>query len=234
MSVQEQCLYTIQKLPEEDRPRERLSRHGAESLSSAELIAILIGSGIKGLPVMQLAHDIIAHFGSLERLADATLTELCQIKGLGSVKAIQLKAAFSLGIRAAKQTVGPKYRASNPTHIYHFIKDELERETRELFIAILLDVKNCIITKELISIGTISQTLVHPREVFYPAIRHKAASIVLCHNHPTGDPTPSEQDLQVTQELIQCGNMLKIKVYDHIIIGHNTFVSLRQKGVKFE
>lgn len=225
--------YSIQRLPEEERPRERLMRNGSEAMSTADLIAIILGSGTKGISVLQLAHEIVIRFGSLQKLSDATIPELCQIKGLGPAKAIQLKASFSLGIRASKQTIPPKYRIDHPVHAYQLVRDELEHENRELFVVILQDSKGCAICHEVISIGTLTNSLVHPREVFYPAIRHKAASIILIHNHPSGDPTPSKQDYEVTKTLIEVGKMIGIPVNDHLIIGEQGYVSLRQKGVSF-
>lgn len=225
--------YSVQQLPQEDRPRERLVRYGAETLSSSELIAVILGSGSKSQPILQLAHQVITHFGSLSRLANATLAELCEIKGIGLVKAIQLKAAFNLGMRASKQTIQPKYRIEHPTHAYHLLKDELEKETRELFIVILQDTKGFVICHEVVSIGSLSQTLVHPREVFYPAIRHKAASMIIAHNHPSGDPTPSSQDFELTKVLVGASRLIGIPIHDHLIIGQQKYTSLRQQGIEF-
>ncbi len=223
----------MHRLPEEERPRERLMRHGPESLSTGELIAILLGSGTKTSPVLKLAQEIVAHFGSLQKLSEATLEELRQIKGIGLAKAIQLKACMNLGLRLSKQTLAPKYPISHPLHVYHLVKDELQNEKRELFLVVLQDVKSCLICHEIVGIGTLTNSLVHPREVFYPAIRHKAASLILVHNHPSGDPTPSHQDYQVTETLIQAGHLIGIPVNDHLIVGLEGYVSLRQKGVKF-
>lgn len=225
--------YSIQELPLEERPREKLVRFGAESMSTAELIAIILGSGTKTNPVMQLAQEISKGFNSIQELSEATISELCAVKGVGLVKAIQLKAAFSLGTRACRQIIKPRYRIEHPVHAYHFIKDELERETREIFIVILLDTKGFVITKEIVSIGSLASTLVHPREVFYPGIRHKASSMILVHNHPSGDPTPSKQDYEITQVLIEVGELVKIPIYDHLIIGAQTYLSLRQQGFSF-
>jgi DNA repair protein RadC len=225
--------YSILCLPQEERPRERLHRHGAEAMSTAELIAIILGSGMKGKPVLQLAHELVSKFGSLRGLAEATVAELCQVKGLGVAKAIQLKAAFSLGIRLSKQEISPRYRIESPIHAYNLIKDELETEKRELFVVILMDIKGYVIMHQVVSIGSLSQTIVHPREVFYPAIRHKAASLILGHNHPSGDPSPSQEDYEVTEALIKVGKVMSIPVQDHLIIGVGSFVSLKQKGFAF-
>jgi len=225
--------YSIKSLPAEERPRERLMRHGPESMSTAEILAAILGSGTKGKNVLDLAQEIVVRFGTLERLSEATVPELQQIHGLGQVKAIQLKAALSLGVRLKRETVGAKYHIDHPVHAYHLVKDQLENEKREVFLVILLDSKGCVIRDEVISIGTLSSSLVHPREVFYPAIRHKAASIILVHNHPSGDPTPSPQDFEVTETLVEVGGVVGIPVHDHIVVGKGSYCSLRQKGARF-
>lgn len=225
--------YSLLKLPETERPRERLATHGSEAVSTMELLAIILGSGTRTMPVLKLAQELMARFGTLHKLTEATLAELCQIPGLGQAKAIQIKAAISLGMRAAKQAVAPRLKVEHPTHAYHLIKDEVERETRELFLVILLDTKGGVITHQVVSVGTLAQALIHPREVFYPAIRHKAASIILVHNHPSGDATPSKQDHEITESLISVGKIMGIPVQDHLIVGHGTFTSLRQEGVCF-
>lgn len=222
--------YSIDQLPLEERPRERLMSAGAESLSTAELVAIILGSGSKEKSVLELAHELIARFGGVRQLADATLAELMEIKGMGSVKALQLKAALNLGMRVSKQAVQSKYRIDHPLHAYNLLKDELQFEKRERFIVILQDIKGGVICHEMVSVGTLSQTLVHPREVFYPAIRHKAASVIVAHNHPSGDPTPSTQDLALTQTLVDAGRLISIPLQDHLIIGDNRYISLRQLG----
>lgn len=231
--TQENPTYSILNLPEEERPRERLHRHGPEAMSSAELIAIVLGSGMKGKPVLQLAHELVGKFGSLKNLAEATVSELCQVKGLGMAKAVQLKAVFSLGTRLSKQEISPRYRIESPIHAYNLVKDEMEKEKRELFVVILLDTKGFVIIHQVVSIGTLSQTLIHPREVFYPAIRHNAASMILAHNHPSGDPTPSKEDFEVTNALIKVGQVMSIPVHDHIIIGSSKYISLKQSGFSF-
>ncbi len=226
--------YTMRDLPADERPREKLLKNQADSISIIELVAIILGSGTKQKPVLQLAQEIVAHFGTLENLAQATVRELCQIKGIGPAKAIQLMAAFTLGVRLSQTITPDRCKIEHPVQAYQLIKDEIENETREHLMVILLDVKSTVISQQLISVGTLTQSLVHPREVFYPAIRHKAASLILAHNHPSGDPSPSPQDISVTKELIQIGELMGIAVRDHIIVGKNRFVSMKQnKIVKF-
>ena len=226
-------IYSISQLPEEERPRERLVRYGPEAMTIVELIALILGSGTKTFPVLQVAHEMVIRFGGLQQLAQATLSELCQVKGVGIAKAIQLKAAFHLGLRASQGVIAAKYRIENPLHAYHLVKEELEKETRELFIVILQDVKGYVICREIVAIGSLSQVLVHPREVFYPAIRHKAASLILVHNHPSGDPTPSKEDYAMTQTLVEAGKLMSLPIHDHLIVGRQSYYSLRQKGVQF-
>lgn len=224
---------SILDLPVEERPRERLAARGAESLSIAELIAIILGSGTKETPVMHLAQHLIAKFGSLQHLAEATLEELCQVKGIGKAKAIQLRAAFNLGVRLSKQIIGAKHKIDHPEQAYRLVKDEIAAEKREIFLIIMLDVKGGVIGQQVISIGTLTETPVHPREVFYPAIRHKAVSIILAHNHPSGDLTPSKQDIDLTRKLIEAGKLIGIPVNDHLIISTHGYLSLRQNGGVF-
>lgn len=226
--------HTILDMPMEERPRERMLKVGSEALSSVELIAIILAKGTKGTSVLQLAQKLLSTFGTLDQLMDATVEELCTIKGLGKAKALQLKAAFSLGARAERQKYLDKTCLEHPQHVYDLVKNKLEKEKRECFSVLLRDTKGFLITNELVSIGTLSETLVHPREVFYPAIRHKAASIILVHNHPSGDPTPSAEDISTTHTLIEVGQMLGVPVYDHVIIGKGQFLSMRQKGLLFK
>jgi DNA repair protein RadC len=225
--------YSIHHLPAEERPRERLISSGAESLSTTELIAIILGSGSKSKPILQLAHEILARFGGLRQLSEATLVELLEIKGVGIAKAVQLKAAFNLGLRASKHVITPKYLIQHPSQAYDLLKDELEQEKRELFVVILQDTKGYVICHEVVSIGSLSQTLVHPREVFYIAIRNKAASLIVAHNHPSGDPTPSPQDLELTKILVEASHLISIPLQDHLIIGQQRYISLRQQGFPF-
>lgn len=220
--------YRIHSLPVNERPREKLQRDGHEALSNAELIAVLLGSGTRKKSVFELANEIVFRYGSLKNLSEATVEELCQIHGLGKAKAVLLKAAFGLGIKLSKQKIPPKYHIETARHAYCLVKDDLENRKQEAFITILLDAKGCALSHHLITLGTLTDVLIHPREVFYPAIRHKAVSIIGVHNHPSGDPTPSEQDVIVTQSLVSAGKLLHIPVSDHIIIGEKKYVSLRE------
>lgn len=224
--------YTIHDLPQAERPRERLLKHGTEALSTAELIAIVLGNGTRGASVLQLAQQLISTFGSLENLVDATIPELCQVKGIGKAKALQLQSVFGLCKRI--KTVTPQDRSSldSPWQVYQLLKNSIAIAKQEHFVVIMQDARGCMIHQETIAVGTLTETLVHPREVFYPAIRNKAASILLAHNHPSGDPEPSTEDVEITEKLCEAGLLMDIPVMDHLIVGADRFVSLRQRGLK--
>lgn len=221
----------IKRLPVEERPRERLEAYGELALSNIELIAVILGSGTKGKSVLSLSQELLGKFGSLTALAEAGLNDFCTIKGLGKAKAIQLKAALGLGQRLAREEALPKYSISTPEQAYFWIRDRIAYQKKEIFGVILQDVRGNALKWEEISVGTLTQTLVHPREVFSPAIQHRAASLILAHNHPSGDPAPSSQDIILTRTLVQASLVLGIPINDHIIVSSSGFVSLKQEGI---
>ncbi|MBS4165786.1 MULTISPECIES: DNA repair protein RadC [unclassified Neochlamydia] len=220
--------YTIQQMPIEERPRERLLQHGPEAISSAELIAIVLGSGTKGCSVLRIGQELLMRFGTLQKFAEASIEELQQVKGLGLAKAIQLKAALNLGLRASRQAIDQSFRIVTPLHAYNYIKDELEYAKVEHIVVILQDRKGYVLSHHLVALGTLSHAPIHPRDIFHPVIRHQAASLILVHNHPSGDPTPSPEDLEVTKSLIQAARLVDITINDHLIIGRGRYISLRQ------
>lgn len=219
----------LRNIPQQERPRERLIRHGVDALSLNELLAILLVTGTRGKSVLELAHEIMAKFGTIQKLLEASITELCEIKGVGKAKAIQLKAAFGITLKMTQAETSVK-TALTSQDAYALVKDELSRQVQEILIVILKDIKGRLITHEKISMGTLSEVLVHPREVFYPAVRHKANSFILAHNHPSGDPTPSFADLELTRHLIRSSRIMGIGLEDHLIIGSDRFVSLKESG----
>ncbi len=225
--------YQIQQLPLADRPRERLLQHGAEALAATELLAIIMGNGTKGKSVLQLSQELLMYFGSLQRLAEASIEELRSFKGIGYAKAIQVKAALALASKLSRQDKGVAYQIRHPIHAYQLLKEKMLDLKQEHFVTILLNTKAHVIQTETISIGTLSQTLVHPRDVFLSAIKHCACSIIVAHNHPSGDPTPSQDDLDITQQLIEAGKILNIPINDHIIIGRDSYHSLREHSNLF-
>lgn len=218
----------LHNIPLEERPRERLVRYGVDALSLAELLAILLVTGTQGKSVVTLAHEILGKFGTIEGLLEASVSELCEIKGVGKAKAIQLKAAFGIALKTSCRTTSRAFITSYDA--YALVKDDLSRQKQERLVVILKDVKGRLITHETISVGTLSEVLVHPREVFYPAVRHKASSLILAHNHPSGDPTPSSADLELTRHLMKSSRIMGIGLEDHLIIGADKFISLKEAG----
>ena len=226
----------IKDMAAKDRPRERLAAEGAEVLADAELVAILLRTGMKGYSAIHIAQQLLAKFSSLEKLAGASLDELRQVKGVGRDKAIALKSAFTLAQRMARELQHEAPVLDTPERIADLLREENRLYEVEHFQAVLLNTRRKLIRVEQISQGTLDTILVHPREVFKVAIAANASAIVLVHNHPSGDPTPSEADIKVTRDLIRAGQLLKIEVLDHVIIGKRTeqrpkdFVSLRELG----
>lgn len=218
----------LSRLPVSERPRERLMREGADALSTIELIAIILGSGTKERSVLDLSQEVLVHFGSLDRLFDASVAELMAIKGIGAAKALQLKAAFGLATRSDR---ADPLKIEKPIHAYLLAKDEIARCKQEVLLVLLRDVRGGLIQKEKVGVGTLSQVLVHPREVFYPAVRHKAHSLILAHNHPSGDPTPSSADLSLTKALLNASQIMGIGLDDHLIVCVDQYVSMKERGI---
>jgi len=226
----------IKELPDSERPRERLIQNGPDALKNSELIAILLRTGFKGVSAIQVAEQILQKSGSLDNLSRATITELRQIKGVGRDKAIALQSAFTLARRMAQEIRQEAPTLDTPERIADLLREENRQYSVENLQIILLNTRRKLIHLEKISQGTLDTLLVHPREVFKPAIIANAAAVVLAHNHPSGDPTPSEADIKVTRDLIRAGQLLKIEVLDHVILGRATqertrdYVSLRELG----
>ena len=226
----------IKDLPDSERPRERLVAHGADALKTSELIAILLRTGMKGVSAIQVAEQLLQKFGTLDNLSRASLEDLQQVKGVGRDKAIALKSAFTLARRMALElrTEGPTL--DNPESIASLLREENRAYEVEHFQVVLLNTRRKLIRVDLVSQGTLDTILVHPREVFKAAISASASAIILVHNHPSGDPTPSEADVKVTRDLIRAGQLLKIDVLDHIILGRSSqerkqdYSSLRELG----
>ena len=224
--------FTVRDLPKPERPRERLQKLGPEALSSQELLALVIGRGIPKKSVMIIAQELLARFRNVKAISQATLEELSQIKGIGLAKAAQIKACFELGKREDLEPPDlVPFDIKNPEAVVKAIRVSLQDKAKEHFKLILLNSRNRVIAISTISIGTLTTSLVHPREVFKEAIMHSAASVVLAHNHPSGDPDPSEDDLKITKKLVESGKILGIEVIDHIIIGKIDHYSFREKGL---
>jgi len=229
--VDRESSFTVRDLPKPERPRERLQKIGAENLSAQELLALVIGRGIPKKSVMTIAQELISTFGNVNAISQATLEELCQIKGIGIAKAAQIKASFELAKRENLETDEENFDIKNPEAVCKLISSTIKEKAKEHFKLILLNSRNKKIGISTISVGTLTTSLVHPREVFKEALAHSAASVILAHNHPSGDPEPSEDDLKITRKLVESGKILGVEVIDHIIIGKNNFYSFREKGL---
>ncbi len=222
--------------PASERPRERLVAHGAEVLSNAELIAILLRTGLQGANAVEVGRQLIQKFGSLQSLALASVDDLRAVKGIGRDKAVTLVAAFALAQKMARELQDESPVLDNPENVVRLLRAKNLLLEAEQFQVLLLNTRKRLIRVEKISDGTLDTILVHPREVFKSAIAANAAAVVLAHNHPSGDPTPSEADIKVTRDLIRAGQLLKIEVLDHVIIGRATkerskdYTSLRELG----
>ncbi|MBM4340269.1 MAG: JAB domain-containing protein, partial [Deltaproteobacteria bacterium] len=220
--------FTVHDLPKPERPRERLQKFGAEALSAQELLALVIGRGIPKKSVMNIAQELLAKFGNIKAISEATIEELSQIKGIGLAKAAQIKACFELGKREELEPELKNFDIKDPEAVVKAVRAGIKDKAKEYFKLILLNHRNKIVGISTISIGTLNASLVHPREVFKDAIKHSAASIVLAHNHPSGDPEPSEDDLTITKRLTEAGKIFGVEVIDHIIIGKDRFFSFKE------
>jgi DNA repair protein RadC len=220
----------VRELPPDERPRERLKRLGPAALTTAELIAILFRTGSRKGGAQDVAQRLLARFGDLERVARASLEELCEVEGVGTVKAMEIKAALELGRRLAGFTGEEKPVIRSPQDASALFMSDFQGLDKEHFRAVLLNTKNHVLKTVEISVGSLDSSLVHPRECFKPAVAASAASIILLHNHPSGDPEPSADDIAITKRLKEAGKTLGIDVLDHIIFGQGTFVSLKEKG----
>lgn len=221
----------VRDVPEEERPRERMIRLGADALSNAELIAILLRTGTTSESVMELAGRVLSKAGGLRGLVEFTLNELIQFRGIGPAKGIQLLAGIELGRRISQMVPEERTAIRSPGDAAQFVMEEMRYLTQEHFVCLFLNTKNRVIDKECIFIGSLNTSVVHPREVFREAIRRSAAGVICIHNHPSGDPSPSREDLDVTARLVEAGRIIGVELLDHIIIGDGSYVSLKEKGV---
>jgi DNA repair protein RadC len=209
---------TVHELPNQDKPREKLLRRGVDALTDAEILAILLRTGIPGCNVIDLAQKLLQSYGTLALLARGTVAELSNFKGIGTAKALQLVAAFGLGTRlATEQTFSEPL--NQPESVYRLLGSEMRLLDRESLRVVLLDSRFRLIAIREVSKGTLNESLAHPREIFKPAITHSAYAFVLAHNHPSGDPTPSDSDLRLTRRIAECSRMLQMQFLDHLIVG---------------
>jgi DNA repair protein RadC len=217
--------------PASERPRERLYFNGPTALADAELLALQLGSGRRGQDAVQVARELLAAYGSLAEVAGRDVIELARQRGVGRAKAARLAAAFELTRRLRARTPGARTSLGSPAEVFAAFGPLMEDLKREVFRIALLDAKNALVRDLVISEGTLSASLVHPREVFKPAILESAASVILLHNHPSGDPTPSRDDIRLTRQLVECARLLDLRVHDHVVIGRGQFISLAERGI---
>ena len=224
---------TVRELPVDERPRERLVRYGAATLQTAELLAIILRIGVPGVNAIELATLMLRKFGGLGGLLAADFADLCAIHGLGPAKAAQLKAALELGRRLS--TLAPEQRPQikGPDDIFALLSVEMGYLPQEQLRVLCLDTKNFVVHQQTVYQGTVNSSVVRAAEVFRPAIARNCLSLAVIHNHPSGDPTPSPEDIRTTEQLRKAGELLDIELLDHVIIGHNRFISLKQRGLGF-
>jgi DNA repair protein RadC len=230
--------YLIAEMPDHERPRERLARAGADALSDTELLAILLRTGRSGRSVLDVARDLLIAFGgSLDRIAHAAVAELSAVPGIGPAKALEVHAAFALAKRLSARHRPDRARLESPAQVADIMREELRGKTQEEFHVLLLDTKHVLIKDVRATVGLLDRSQVHAREVFRGAIQESCSRVILVHNHPSGDPTPSAQDVACTRNLVSAGKIIGIDVLDHVVIGLPTesrprdFISMREEGL---
>ncbi len=221
---------SVREWPEDERPRERLIKHGAQSLTDAQLLAIILRTGSNKKTVIETSIELLQQFGGLKGIEEASIRELKSFKGLGIAKIAQIKACFEIGKRALSQRAMEQV-FNSASVVFNYFYPKIGNLKKEVFITLLLDTKLKLIKEVKVSEGTLNQSLIHPREVFKEAVRESAYAVILVHNHPSGDPTPSEQDIKVTKKLKKASEILEINLLDHVIIGNGRFCSMKEKGV---
>lgn len=235
MSDQPQRYYhlTIHDMPAGERPRERLQHYGPEALSTAELMAILLRTGSRGENVLDLATRLLSEFGGLGGLARATFSELSAVNGVGPAKAAQLKAGLEIGRRLLIAAPHERPQITSPADAANLLMLEMGHLEQEHLRVLLLDTKNCVLASRNVYKGNVNTSVIRIAELFRVAIRHNSTAMIIAHNHPSGDPTPSPEDVRVTRQIVEAGDLLDIEVLDHLIIGQGRYVSLKERGLGF-
>ena len=225
---------TVKEMPPEERPRERMARAGAQALSSTELLAIILRVGVGGENVLSMAQRILAGFGGLGGLSRADFSQLTAERGLGPAKASQILAALELGRRLMAESPEERWQIRAPSDAAHILMPVIGHQEQEHFVVLYLDTRNRVTDRETLYKGSLNTSLVRTAEVFRGAVRRNCAAIIVAHNHPSGDPNPSPEDVALTRRLVDAGKLLEIAVLDHVIIGENRYVSLRERALGFD
>lgn len=233
--MDEQAAYVpmIRDLASHDRPRERLMRVGETAVSSTELLAIIMRTGVGGENVLRLAERLLTHFQDLPGLARASISELTQVKGIGPAKAVEIKAALELGRRLMAAAPQERPTVTSPSDAANLLMAEMMFLEKEHLRLITLDTRNRVISTPTIYVGSLNTSVIRISELFRAAIKDNAAAFIMAHNHPSGDPSPSPEDVNVTRQVVQAGKLMDIALLDHIIIGRQRFVSLKERGLGF-
>jgi DNA repair protein RadC len=222
---------TVHEMPPEERPRERLNRLGAEALRDAELLAVLFRTGTRTKNAVALAEEVLQQFGNLRGVSRASVQELQQVKGLGQVKAVEIKAALELGKRLATHVSTDKYRITGAEDVARLLMVRYKECETEQFKAILLNTKNEVQRVVDVSDGGLDATMALPRDVFRQAVREGASAVIVCHNHPSGDPEPSRQDIELTERLSEAAGVIGLRLLDHVVFGDGRYVSLKDRNL---
>ena len=222
---------TIKELPADERPREKLAANGPATMSNAELLAILLRTGTKQDSALRLAERLLVSHGGISGLGGLSPKELSKLKGIGTAKAVAIAAAVELGKRMNMPGGAERLVIRSPQDVADLMMPRLRYENKEKFVVVLLSTKNHVLASPTVSVGTLNASVVHPRELFREAINYNAAAVILVHNHPSGDPSPSREDIALTGKMIEAGRLLDISVIDHVIIGDGKYVSLKEKEI---
>ena len=225
---------TVKEMPQDERPRERMERVGPQALSTAELLALILRTGVKDENVLTMATRLLVQYGGLAGLARAEFAQLAGEHGMGRAKTAQILAALELGRRLMVESPEERFQIRAPQDAANLLMPLLGHKEQEHFVVLYLDIRNRVLDQEILYKGSLNTSLVRTGEVFRGAVRRQCGGIIVAHNHPSGDPTPSAEDIALTRRLVDAGKLLDIDVLDHIIVGHNRFVSLRERALGFE
>lgn len=224
---------TIHEMPVGERPRERLERYGAAALSNSELLAIILRGGVKGQSVLNMAQALLSKYGGLMGLARAGFVELCAEHGIGPAKTTQLKAALEMGRRLLVESPDARPQITSPADAANLVQLEMSLLEKEEVRVLILDTRNRVLSMKTVYVGSLNTSVVRVGEIFREVIKQNAAALVVAHNHPSGDPSPSPEDIHLTEMIVEAGKLLDIEVLDHLIIGHNRYISLKERGLGF-